>query len=344
MRMRAFRRLGHNVQSVHTAEGWHHAGWGSRQLQRRLERGGIIDDINRAVLEQARAFRPELVWAEKQEFLRAETILQLARLGARTVHFTPDPYFSLSWKRTHLMDVAISQFDALVYCKSYERLAYESLRKPLVYMPLGYCDEVHRPLPSADARWRCSVGFVGGWEPRRERLLHALAATGMDVRIWGGYWGFLRTGRWSLRQHVILRRLAGRDSFNFHRDELLARAHQGDEIYGDDYARALSSSGVGVGFLRTVCPDQHTTRTFEIPACGSMLLADRTEEHQALFEEGLEAEYFGSEEEFLAKATFYGHNEGARRRVAMKGLQRCADGGYAYVKRLARTLKELAAV
>ena len=37
-------------------------------------------------------------------------------------------------------------FDALVYCKSYEREQYEALGKPLVYMPLGYCDEVHRPL------------------------------------------------------------------------------------------------------------------------------------------------------------------------------------------------------
>ena len=57
-------------------------------------------------------------------------------------------------------------------------------------------------------------------------------------------------------------------------------------MYADDYARALTGSQIGLGFLRKVCPDQHTTRTFEIPACGSMLLADRTDEHRGFFQEG----------------------------------------------------------
>ena len=66
---------------------------------------------------------------------------------------------------------------------------YEALGKPVVYMPLGYCDEVHRPLASDDRRWSCAVGFLGGWEPRREHLLHAVAATGIDLKIWGGLLG-----------------------------------------------------------------------------------------------------------------------------------------------------------
>ena len=78
------------------------ASWLKRQLQRQLQRGSIVDQINYSVTSQAREFRPDLVWAEKQEFLRVETIEELRRLGARTVHFTPDPYFSLAWKRTRL--------------------------------------------------------------------------------------------------------------------------------------------------------------------------------------------------------------------------------------------------
>ena len=341
MRMRALGRLGHTVQGVHTVDPWTRARWVKRQVQRRLQRGSVVDEINRLVLEDARKFRPDLVWAEKQEFLRAETIEELRKLGARTVHFTPDPYFSLDWKRTRLMDEAMRTFDALVYCKSYEREQYEGVGRPTVYMPLGYCDEVHRPLASEDARWRCAIGFLGGWEPRRERLLHAVAAAGVEVKIWGGYWEFLRDGRWTPRRHIILRQLAGKDRFRFHCDELLSRAHQGREVYADDYARALTGSRIGIGFLRKAWPDQHTTRTFEIPACGSLLLADRTEEHQQFFEEGKEAEFFASCEELLDKVKFYCSNESARKCVADGGYKRCKEGGYSYVCRLSGALQKL---
>jgi spore maturation protein CgeB len=339
--MRAFERLGHTVRGVHTVEPWTRTSWLKRQVQRRLQRGSVVDEINRSVLERVREFRPNLVWAEKQEFLRAETIEELRKLNTQCVHFTPDPYFSLDRKRTRLMDAAMGAFDAVVYCKSYERKQYELLGKPLVYMPLGYCDEVHRPLPSDNARWSCAVGFLGGWEPRREHMLHAVAATAVDVKIWGGYWDFLRDGKWTLRKHIVLRQLAGNDCFRFHSDELLARAYQGGEVYGDDYARALSSSKIGLGFLRRVCPDQHTTRSFEIPACGSLLLADRTVEHQEFFEEGKEAEFFDSCEELIDKIKYYSNNETARIRIAERGSKRCREGGYAYVHRLRIALEAL---
>lgn len=341
MRMRALERLGHDVRGVNTLELWWRASWLTRQVQRRLHRGSIVNALNGTVVSAARAFAPDLVWAEKQEFLRAETLESLRDGGARLVHFTPDPYFSLHWKRTPLMDEAMRAFDALVYCKSYERHAYERIGKPAVYMPLGYCDETHRSMPSDDPRWSCQVGFLGGWEPRRERLLHDVAAMGVALKFFGGYWDFLRDGRWTPRRAIVLRQLAGDDAFTFHRDDLLALAYQGAEVYADEYARALTGAKIGLGFLRSVCPDQHTTRTFEIPACGSMLLADRTAEHQAFFEEGSEAEYFGSSEELVDKVRFYADHEQARDRIAAAGLRRCIDGRYAYIHRLRAALEQL---
>ena len=334
MRMRALERLGHEVVGVDTVAPWAQAGWLARQMQRRVGRGAIIDRVNHAVLDAAAALRPDLVWGEKQEYLRPETLDVLRKGGARLAHFTPDPYFSLTWKRTRAMDAAIGCFDVLVYCKSYERADYETLGKPLIYMPLGYCDEVHRPLPSDDPLWACGLGFLGGWEPRRETLLRAVAGAVEDVKIRGGYWDFLRDGRWTLRRQLILGQLAGGEPFAIHKDARLAAVWRGGEVYGDDYARALSGARIGVGFLRQICPDQHTTRTFEIPACGAMLLADRTDEHRAFFEEGREAEFFGSEAELVDKARFYAANETARAAIAAAGRRRCQSGGYAYIERL----------
>lgn len=341
MRMRALKRLGHKIRGVHTIEPWKRTSWLKRQVQRRLQRGSVVNEINRSVLEAAREFQPDLVWAEKQEFLRAETIAKIRQLNARLIHFTPDPYFTLDWKRTRVMDEAMKAFDVLVYCKSYEQKDYARLGKPIVYMPLGFCDEVHRPLPSDDARWICAASFLGGWEPRRELLLHAVVDAGVDLKIWGVCWDFLKDGRWTPRRHIILRQFAGDQHFAFHRDELLARAYQGGEMYADDYARALTGAKIGLGFLRKVCPDQHTTRTFEIPACGSMLLADRTDEHQQFFKEGQDAEFFASSEELLDKIKFYCSNEFARQRVAESGYKRCTEGNYAYVYRLQTALDQI---
>ena len=338
MRMRALDRLGYVVYGVNTTEPWKQASWVARQVQRRLQRGSIVDDINASVLRAAREFRPDLVWADKQQFLRLETLAELRKLGARLVHFTPDPYFTLDWKRTRLMDEAMQAFDVLVYCKRYEREAYEALGRPLVYMPLGYCDDVHRPLPSDDSRWACSVGFLGGWEPRRDRILHEVALAGVDLKFRGGYWDFLQDGTWTLRRYVALRQLAAGEPVRIHRDEVLVSHWQGDEVYGDDYARAITGAKIGLGFLRQVCPDQHTTRTFEIPACGSLLLADRTDEHREFFAEGREAEFFASSEEMLDKLKFYVGNESARHAIAKAGYDRCRSGGYSYVHRLRAAL------
>jgi len=341
MRMRAFKRLGHEVDCVNTVEPWKQVSWLRRQVERQLQAGRILDGVNHAVRNKVRQFRPDLIWAEKQEYLRLETIEESRCLGARLIHFTPDPYFSLQWKRTRIMDQAMNAFDVLVYCKAYEREDYAALGKPLIYMPLGYCDQVHRRLPSDDRRWKSAVGFLGGWEPRRESLLHVLAAAGIDLKIWGGYWEFLRDGKWTPRRQFILRQLAGRDRFRLHRDEYLAGAWQGGEVYADDYARALSGAKIGLGLLRKVCPDQHTTRTFEIPACGSMLLADRTDEHRELFEEGKEAEFFSSKEELVDKAKFYCSDESARLQIAGAGYERCVKSKYAYIHRLTAVLDEI---
>jgi hypothetical protein len=334
MRMRALQRLGHEVVGVETVAPWLRASWLARQTQRRLGRGAVIDEINRTVLGAAASFRPDLVWGEKQEYLRTETLETLGAAGARRVHFTPDPYFVLDWRRTSVMDRSIGRYDVLVYCKAYERADYEALGKPLIYMPLGYCDETHRPLASDDPRWACAVGFLGGWEPRREQLLRALAGAIDDLKIRGAYWDFLQDGRWTPSRQVVLARLAGGEPFRIARDARLGEALQGGEVLGDDYARALTAARIGVGFLRKTWPDQHTTRSFEIPACGSLLLADRTEEHRSFFEEGLEAEFFGSEAELVDKARFYAANESARRRIAAAGRARCEASGYAYVERL----------
>src|SRR5580692_384376 len=88
MRMRALERLGHTLHGVHTGEAWRRSSWIKRQIQRRTQRGSIVGEINESVLAAARDFSPDLVWADKQQYLRPETISVLRKAGVRLVHFT----------------------------------------------------------------------------------------------------------------------------------------------------------------------------------------------------------------------------------------------------------------
>ena len=151
----------------------------------------------------------------------------------------------------------------------------------------------------------------------------------------------LADGRWNPRRAYRLKLLAGDEPFSIRRNDVLAPAVAGGEVYADEYAWSLTGARIGVGFLRTICPDQHTTRTFEIPACGSMLLADRTEEHGECFEEGSEAEFFSSSDELLDKARYYLSHETERARIALGGYTRSVTSGYSYDDRVAAVLSEL---
>lgn len=337
--------LGNEIIDYNTELPWKRLSWLGKHLQKRLHFGTVINEINRKILQLAEQHKPDWFWGDKQEYLRPQTLNRLRSMGIKTVHFTPDPYFTLTWKRTKLMDRCMPVFDSVITSKTYELESYRRVCKRVIYMPLGYSESVHRPLHTAatqpGGKFYAPIGFIGGWEPRREEYLSRLVDAGGQLKIWGYAWDHLIDGRWTIRRAYRLKINAGNARFRIARNTALANCWQSGEIYGDDYAQALTGTKISVGFLRFVCPDQHTTRTFEIPACGSMLLGDRTPEHLEFFEESKEAEFFSSAGEMVEKAIYYQEHEKERQAIALAGMKRCHESGYSYRSRLQKILAEL---
>jgi spore maturation protein CgeB len=346
MRADALTRLGHEVHAVDSGGIWSDHGYIRRLAEQRLGRGGSIDRFNMRVQAALAAARPQLLWAEKQEYLDPAILHHCSRVGVRTFHYNPDPYFSLSWKRTRCADQCLPLYDVLVVTKRYELDSYRDYCSGVVvYSPLGYDPIAHVPEVRAMQRApESDVSFVGGWEPRREALLMAARGLACRVRVWGYGWALAQRPRWDPRRFIRLGRLdpESRVYLGPIARDLRSSVMPGEglhgEIYGNMYAHAVGSSAVTLGLLRKVCPDQHTTRTFEIPAMSGFMLADRTDDHLEFFDEGIEAEYFSSDDEYIDKVEFYLSRPDARRRIAHAGHDRCRRSDYSYDARIRQVL------
>lgn len=81
-------------------------------------------------------------------------------------------------------------------------------------------------------------------------------------------------------------------------------------------------------------------RVFDVCGCGGFLLTNWQEELPELYEPGVEAEYFGSQEELLDKAGYYLEHEEERTAIAMRGYER-TKMDHTYERRIAEMIKIL---
>ena len=71
------------------------------------------------------------------------------------------------------------------------------------------------------------------------------------------------------------------------------------------------------------------------------MLSERTPIMEEMFEEGKEAEYFSSSEEFLDKIGFYLCNGSARNRIAAAGHRRVVTSGHDVYSRMKQWLVDI---
>jgi spore maturation protein CgeB len=109
----------------------------------------------------------------------------------------------------------------------------------------------------------------------------------------------------------------------------------------DDLPKALGGAKIALGFLRKENRDEFTQRSFEIPACGAFLLAERSPFHQSLFREGFEAEFFSPEDpgELCEKVERYLVNDVKRESIRNAGRAAVLSGRHTYRDRLEQLVR-----
>jgi hypothetical protein len=81
---------------------------------------------------------------------------------------------------------------------------------------------------------------------------------------------------------------------------------------------------------------ESASRSFEIPAIGAFMLAQRTAEHEYLYGDGVGAALFSDCEELVTKANYYLAHKDERLRIADTGHGLCERIGLSWQEHMAR--------
>lgn len=329
IRLRALRDRDCQVWPIATVpNGSKELGYAPPPLWERVFRKiGIYPDsmgASRALLDLSHSGPLDLIWVDKGLTISKSFLARSKAVsGALAVSFSEDD-MALAHSNSPRWIAALPDYDLVVTTKvvNIENKDLEGLgARRVLYVNQSYDPAQHFPVsmsPQEKKAFGADLSFVGSYEEQRAQSVLSMARAGLMVRIWGNGW----TGK-VLHPNLVIE---GRAPINT--DTELA------------YSKVLTASKINLGFLRKLSRDQHTSRSLEIPACGSMLLAERTPVHQALFREGVEAEFFDSDEELVAKARYYLDHEDKRMKIARAGHERCIRE-YSSARQMSLILQDL---
>src|SRR5581483_1428511 len=266
MRMRALQTLNHHVIGVDTEPKQGVFKKVARKIARRMGASLDISNCSSRTLSAVKRFQPDVVWIDKGLSIPATVLREIHAVNSRIriIGYSPDDMGVRHNQSRHFIE-GLPEYDWYFTTKTFN--VNELLKmgaKRVAFVGNGFDPFIHKPEAVSQIERRSLGGpvtFIGAYEKERAQLMMQLAESDVPVRVWG----------------------CGRSPWAFRHKNLAVHRRM---LLGRDYARAICATDVNLGFLRKANRDRQTTRSVEIPACGAFMLAERTDEHLALFEEG----------------------------------------------------------
>jgi len=306
-RAAALVRLGHEVThvkpDVYIPEG---------RLSRRFHRetGGLFSQgaVAKGVLSELRSYGGpqtfDAAWIDGGQCIGPALIQTLKGFCRKVINYNhDDPFGGRDRYYWSLYLRSIPHYDVVGVVRPVNvDEARAKGAKDVVLVKMAGDEVAHRPrsLSPADiAKWSSEVLFIGTWMPERGPFLSALVSRGVPLTIYGSNWQ--KAPEWTT----------------------LESAWKGSEIANsDDYARALQCSKIALGLLSKGNRDMHTTRSTEIPAVGALLCAERTLEHEEMYEDGVEAVFWSDVAECADVCNKLLANDDLRAAISARGHAR----------------------
>ncbi len=180
----------------------------------------------------------------------------------------------------------------------------------------SYDPNFHRIKQTVKKNKNFDAGFIGSYEEQREESIKYLIENGIKVQVIGDGWD---KGKYF---------------------DLIKPYYGGSSVYGELYVDCVNSMQIALHFLRVGNRDEQDSRTFEIPACGTPMIADYSPVHASLFNEN-EVLYFNTNEELLNHVRYFMENPQIAAEYAERAAKRCVESGYDHENTLKEVIKNI---
>jgi len=254
---------------------------------------------------------PDLIWINGGELFGSSIVhwLRLLFHCKIILYQNDDPTGFRDGSRFLSLRTALPFYDLCFFVRTETALEALAMGARRVFRILtSYDEELHeiRVLTSEPHKQLIPVvSFIGTLIPGepRDQILASLIQAGLPLRLIGNSWQ--RSSLWPLLQTTF----------------------EGPGRTGTAYTNGLSDSAVSLGFLSHQNRDLITRRSVEITACGGLLCAERTSEHQLFYEDGWEAVFWDSVEECILQCSKLLADFELRHKIFMNGAQHVREIG-----------------
>ncbi len=279
-----------------------------RTIGFRYKIGKLISLTNKYILNELHNFNNiiyDIIWIDKAIFIKPQTTQILKKNTKNLVHFTPDPAFT--FHKSKLFLKSLKYYNKVITTKSYELEYYNKYceKNNIILITQGYDIKLHKPIYNFNKKYN-GLLFIGHYEQERGEVIKKILKAKINVYIAGIKW---------------------KKFINKNKSEYLN--YMGIGIYGEDYVNMLSKYYFSWGSISKWIPELHTTRTFEIPACGTALITERNPETLSFFNEN-EAIFYDNIDEMVEKILYYQDNLDKLQKLTQLGTERVRKDGRDY--------------
>lgn len=321
----AFDKLGYQVKTFY----WHKYFQSSNiikkiyyRFQNKFIIGHLITKINRDFSKKAIIFDPDMIFIYRGTHILPHYLVNLkSKISkCKIIGYNNDDPFSddhphYLWR--HFIK-AIKTYD-LIFAYRHKNLEefLNKKAKKVALLRSWFIPEINFPVPLSENdiyKYETDLVFIGHYEnDGRLEFLEEIVKAGFKLKIFGPPYEWNKIVK---------------------KSNILKELYPINSIWDIEYSKAISAAKIALCFFSKLNRDTYTRRCFEIPAIGTMLFSEYSEDMSNLFLEGKEIEFFKSTGELITKINLYLKNDELRKTVAYNGHQRVIKDRHDIVSRM----------